>query len=46
MSEGYLHRKMKAEYKKLFKLKTEYYRGELDDTELKQFGWNPQPLKI
>jgi hypothetical protein len=46
MGEGYLHRKMKAEYKKLFKLKTEYYRGELDDTELKQFGWKPQPLKI
>jgi len=46
MGEGYILRKMKAEYKKLFKLKTEYYKGELDSTELKQFGWQPQPLKI
>ena len=28
MGEGYILRKMKADYKKLFKLKTEYYRGE------------------
>jgi len=46
MGEGYLLRKMKTEYKKFFKLKTEYYRGELDVSELKQFGWAPQPLKI
>ena len=46
MGEGYILRKMKADYKKLFKLKTEYYRGELDVTELAQFGWEPQPLKI
>jgi|TARA_R110000796_G_scaffold183966_1_gene300538 hypothetical protein len=46
MGEGYLLRKMKTEYKKFFKLKTEYYRGELDVSELKQFGWVPQPLKI
>lgn len=46
MGEGYLLRKMKADYKKFFKLKTEYYRGELDVSELKQFGWAPQPLKI
>ena len=46
MGEGYLLKKMKAEYKKLYKLKTEYYKGELDVTELAQFGWEPQPLKI
>jgi len=46
MGEGYLLKKMKFEYKKLYKLKTEYYRGELDATELAQFGWEPQPLKI
>ena len=46
MGEGYILRKMKAEYKKLYKLKTEYYKGELDVTELSQFGWEPQPLKI
>jgi hypothetical protein len=46
MGEGYLLRKMKTDYKKLFKLKTEYYRGDLDITELRQYGWTPQPLKI
>jgi hypothetical protein len=46
MGEGYLLRKMRTDYKKLFKLKTEYYRGELDVSEFKQYGWNPQPLKI
>jgi hypothetical protein len=46
MGEGYLLRKMKADYKKVFKLKTEYYKGELDSTELKQYGWEQQPLKI
>mgnify|MGYP003642521522 FL=1 len=46
MGEGYLMRKMKTDYKKLHKLKTEYYRGELDISELKQYGWQPQPLKI
>lgn len=46
MGEGYLLRKMKADYKKLFKLKTEYYKGELDVSELKQYGWSQQPLKI
>ena len=46
MGEGYLLRKMRADYKKLFKLKTEYYKGELDVSELKQYGWNPQSLKI
>ena len=46
MGEGYLLKKMKADYKKLYKLKTEYYKGELDVTELAQFGWEPQPLKI
>ena len=46
MGEGYLLKNMKAEYKKLYKLKTEYYKGELDVTELAQFGWEPQPLKI
>ena len=43
---AYILRKMKADYKKLYKLKTEYYKGELDVTELAQFGWEPQPLKI
>jgi len=27
-------------------LKMEYYKGDLDVSELKQYGWEPQPLKI
>ena len=46
MGEGHFLRKMKAEYKKLKMLKMEYYKGDLDISELKQYGWEPQPLKI
>lgn len=46
VEEGLKLKKLKAEYKILYKLKSEYYRGELDDEELKQHGWKPQPLKI
>jgi hypothetical protein len=46
MQEGMKLRKMKADMKKLNKLKQEYYRGELGPEELRQYGWEPQPLKI
>jgi hypothetical protein len=46
VEEGLKLKKLKAEYKILYKLKNEWYRGELDDEELKQHGWKPQPLKI
>lgn len=46
VEEGLKLKKLKAEYKILVKLKNEYYRGELDDEELRQHGWKPQPLKI
>jgi hypothetical protein len=46
VEEGLKLKKLKAEYKILCKLKTEWYRGELDDEELKQHGWKPQPLKL
>lgn len=46
VEEGLKLKKLKAEYKILTKLKTEWYRGELDDEELKQHGWKPQPLKL
>ena len=39
-------KKLKTEYKKFLKLKTEYYRGELGPEELREYGWSPQPLKI
>jgi hypothetical protein len=39
-------KKLKADYKELCKLKGQYYRGELDITELNSLGWEVQPLKI
>lgn len=46
VEEGLKLKKLKAEYKILYKLKGEWYRGELDAEDLKQHGWKPQPLKI
>lgn len=46
MSEGMQLKKLKAEQKKLLKLKQEYYKGELSYEDLREFGWEPQPLKI
>jgi len=46
VEEGLRLRKMEATHKELYKLKGEYYRGELDMEELKEHGWEPQPLKI
>jgi hypothetical protein len=46
VDEGLRLKKLKAEYKILWKIKGEYYRGELDIEELKQHGWKPQALRI
>lgn len=46
VEEGLKLKKLKAEYKILCKLKGEWYRGEMDDEDLKHHGWKPQPLKI
>jgi hypothetical protein len=46
VTEGLRLKKLRADYKTLSKLKTEYYKGELDIEELKEHGWEPQPLKI
>jgi len=46
INEGMQLKKLKTEYKKFLKLKTEYYRGELGPEELREYGWSPQPLKI
>lgn len=46
VKEGLKLKKLRADYKQLYKLKGEYYRGELDIEELKEYGWTPQPLKI
>jgi len=46
VKEGLKLRKLKTDYKQLYKVKNDYYRGDMDDEELKQYGWAPQPLKI
>ena len=46
MEEGMKLKQLRAKYKQLKLLKEKYYRGELDITELQQYGWEPQPLKI
>jgi len=46
MKEGMTLKKLKTEQKLLLKLKQEYYRGELSYEELREHGWEPQPLKI
>lgn len=46
MEEGMKLKKFRANYKQLKLLKEQYYKGELDITELQEHGWEPQPLKI
>ena len=46
VEEGFKLKKQRANYKILIKLKNDYYRGDMDSTELKEHGWSPQPLRI
>ena len=39
-------KKMESEYKKLYKLKHEYYMGVLPPETLDQYGWEPNALRI
>lgn len=39
-------KKLKADLTELEKAKTEYYNGTMDELELKERGWRPNPLKI
>ena len=41
-----LYNKLSSDYKKLYKLKQQYYLGILSEEELTEYGWDPQPLKI
>lgn len=41
MQEGMRLKKMDTAHKELVKKKTEYYRGDMDIEEIKQFGWKP-----
>ena len=38
--------KLNGDFKKLYKLKHQYYLGILSQEELEEHGWTPQPLKI
>ena len=38
--------KLNGDFKKLYKLKHQYYQGILSQEELEEHGWSPQPLKI
>jgi hypothetical protein len=46
VQEGLKLKKMRTDYKKLKLTKEQYYNGELDIEELREYGWKPQPLKI
>ena len=35
-----------SDYKKLYRIMHEYYRGDLDEDTLKEKGWSQNPLKI
>lgn len=45
-NESLLYKKYNDEYKKLYRIKNEYYMGLLDQDTLIEHGWDPQPLKI
>lgn len=44
--EGQMLRKLEVDYKKLLKLKWEYYLGQLDKDTLATQGWQPFALKV
>lgn len=39
-------KKLKSDLKELERAKFEYYTGAMDESELKERGWKPNPLKI
>lgn len=46
VSERLTLRSYEQSYKEMYKVKYEYYMGLLDEDQLKERGWEPQPLKI
>ena len=44
--ERLLLRKMEGDYKTLFKNKYEWFNGSISEEDLKQYQWEPNPLKI
>lgn len=45
-SERLVLRKLESDYKTLYRHKFEYYNGTIDESTLKDNGWEPNPLKI
>lgn len=45
-TERLLYKQFEAEYKKLYRLKYEYYMGQLSKDELVEHNWEPYQLKI
>lgn len=46
VAERLLLKKMKGEFKQLYKRKMEYYNGTISDEELTEYGWEPFALKV
>jgi len=46
LDEKLVMQKLTSEYNILKKTKWEYYTGKLDQEQLKEYGWEPFPLKI
>lgn len=44
--ERLLLRKMEGDYKTLFKDKYEWYNGSISEEQLREYEWEPNPLKI
>ena len=44
--ERLLLKKLRSEYKQLYRIKFEYYNGTIDDEELKERCWEPFALKV
>ena len=46
LKEGYRIRQMRADYKKLFEVKRDYYLCEMDPEDLKKYEWKPFQKKV
>jgi hypothetical protein len=44
--EAMSFKKVDLEYKKMFRLKYQYFMGVLDKETLDEYGWEPNPMKI
>ena len=45
-SETMVYKRLRADYKRLYRVKWEYYTGKLDQEKLKELGWEPFQLHI